>query len=457
MHGSNINQGAQKEQLMRRSFSIRNFMLLLWVLLGSFTLRAQNVGSLQGQVTDPGGAFVIGAKVSATDTSSGVTRTTQTDRSGEYMFAQLAPGTYKLEVLMNGFRGYVASKVSVLVATPTSLDVRLELGSVSQRVIVESAAPALNTQDATVGNAIGEQEVKNLPLLARNVVNLLTLQPGVVFTGQSDTDRLSMGSIATLDAREGSVNGVRGNQTNITVDGVDANDWQNQAAFTSALPVTLDSVQEFRVTTTNANATNGLAGGAQVQLVTKNGSNEYHGNARWYYRTTGTSANTFFNNAITPPIERGKDQRNIGGGSLGGPIKKDRLFFFVDNEERREAVAAGASRIVASDSLRAGVLIYQCANPQTDCPNATTVGGQAVPSGFRGLSSTDLMNLDPAGIGINPAMTTYMGLFPHGNDRTQGLDAGTVDLSGNPVVANFIGFRFNAPVLTFNNIYIARF
>src|SRR6266478_7795625 len=112
--------------------------------------------------------------------------------------------------------------------------------------MVESAAPTLNTEDASVGNAFAEDQVKSLPFLARNVVNLLTLQPGVVFTGQSDTDRLSQGSISTLDPREGSVDGVRGNQTNITVDGVDANDWQNQAAFTSALPVKLDSVQEFR-------------------------------------------------------------------------------------------------------------------------------------------------------------------------------------------------------------------
>jgi hypothetical protein len=439
------------------------FICLLWfvacfVLVG--TARSQNVGSLSGTVSDPSGAAVAGAKVTITDQGSGFSRSVESDKNGEYNFAQLNPGTYKLEVVKDRFRRFIAEKVSVLVATPTQVTVKLELGAMSEQVVVESAAPALNTQDATVGNAIDEQEVKSLPFLARNVVNLLTLQPGVVFTGMSDTDRLSMGSIATLDAREGSVNGMRGNQTNITVDGVDANDWQNQAAFTSALPVTLDSVQEFRVTTTNANATNGLAGGAQVQLVTKNGSNAYHGNARWYYRTTGTSANTFFNNAVSPTIERGKDQRNIGGGSFGGPIKKDRLFFFVDNEERREAVAAGASRIVPSDSLRDGVLIYQCA-VGTDCPTATTVNGltgtHTVPSGFQGLGPSDLKALDPAGLGINTAMVPYMSLFPHGNDPTQGTDAGTVDLSGNPVVANFIGLRFNAPVLTFNNVYIARF
>jgi len=239
--------------------SVKLFCLLWFV--GGFVLvgtaRSQNVGSLSGTVSDPSGAAVAGARVTITDQGSGLTRTVESDKNGEYNFAQLNPGTYRLEVVKDRFRTSITERVSVLVATPTEFHVKLELGAMSEQVVVESAAPALNTQDATVGNAIDEQEVKSLPFLARNVVNLLTLQPGVVFTGMSDTDRLSMGSVETLDPREGVVNGMRGNQSNVTLDGVDSNDWQNQAAFTSALPVTLDSVQEFRVTTTNSNATNG--------------------------------------------------------------------------------------------------------------------------------------------------------------------------------------------------------
>src|SRR6266404_4572959 len=439
---------------MKRLFAIRNLAVLLCTLLAGFALRAQNVGSLQGQVTDPGGAFVIGAKVSATDASTGITRTTQTDSSGEYIFSQLSPGTYKLEVVMNGFRGFVASKVSVVVATTTSLDVRLELGSVSERVMVESAAPTLNTEDASVGNAFAEDQVKSLPFLARNVVNLLTLQPGVVFTGRSDTDRLSMGSIATLDLREGVVNGIRGNQNSVTVDGVDSNDWQNQAAFTSALPVTLDSVQEFRVTTTNANATNGLVGGAQVQLVTKSGSNEFHGNARWYYRTSGATANSFFNKAQDPEIGRPKLQRNIGGGSIGGPIKKDRLFLFLDYETRREASSFSVvPREVPSDTLKAGVLVYECADP-SQCPGGTVTGlnGKTftVPQGTFGLTPAQFQSIDSAGIGVNPAMISYMSQLPSGNAPVQGLD----NLAGQPLAFN--GLIFNAPEATSNNVYTAR-
>jgi len=436
-------------------WSSSKYILLLSLvacLTGVATTRAQNVGSLQGTVADATGAAIAGAKVTLTDVGSGVVHTEESDKTGEYDFPQLSPGSYKVKVIKDGFRTFVAEQVTILVATPTHFDVKLELGGVSQTVVVEgAAAPNLNTEDATVGNVVDEQEVKSLPFLARNVVNLLTLQPGVVFTGITDTDQLSMGSIQTLDPREGVVNGVRGNQSNVTLDGVDSNDWQNQAAFTSALPVTLDSVQEFRVTTSNANATNGLVGGADVQLVTKSGTNDFHGNARWYYRTTGTSANSFFNNQSGIPIA--KLQRNIGGGSLGGPIKKKRAYFFLDNEERRDATAATEIRTVPSDSLRDGVLLYQCSTP-SQCPGGSIQGITAshqFPAGYAALGPSTLQTLDPAGLGVNSAMIQYMSLFPQGNDPYVGLDA-----PGDGTVLNFEGFRFNAPELTYNNTYIAR-
>jgi hypothetical protein len=434
---------------------------LTLVILGFLipSARGQDVGSLQGTVTDPSGAAVSSARVTATDLSSSVSHKTTADKNGSYSFTQLPPGDYKVEIVREGFKTFVQAKVSVLVATPTLLDARLELGAMTQQVIVESAAaPTINTQDATVGNTFNEQQVQDLPILARNIVNLLTLQPGVVFTGMSDTDKLNMGSIATLDTREGVVDGMRGNQTDVTLDGVDSNDWQNQSAFTSALPVTLDSVEEFRVTTTNANATNGLTGGAQVQMVTRSGSDEFHGAAYWYYRTTGASANSWFNNHTG--VERPKLQRNQAGGRLGGPIKKSRAFFFLNNEERRDAVGAVEDRTVPSDSLRDGVLIYQCTTGST-CPGGTVQGintTHTVAPGYFGIPTvpqvgapTSVKQLDPLAIGVNPAMVPYMNLFPHGNDPTTGDDAtGTV-------VANFIGYRFNAPELTSQNIYIARF
>src|SRR5579863_623288 len=450
--------GAEKESFMLRHIrglvGLSIALVVVFLISGSLAL-AQNVGSLRGTVVDPAGATVAGVNVKLIDLANSSERTTSTNEEGAFGFVQLNPGNYRLEISKDGFRTHVEEHVSVLVATPTHVDIRLELGEVSQQVLVEiTATPALNTQDATVGNSIGEREVGSLPFSARNVVNLLTLQPGVVFTGMSDTDKLSQGSIATLDPREGAVDGVRGNQTNVTVDGIDANDWQNQAAFTSALPVTLDSVQEFRVTTTNANATSGVVGGPQVELVTKSGTDQFHGNVRWYYRTSGTSANDFFNNQLGIP--RGKDQRNIPGGSLGGPIWKDRIFFFVDNEERREIVTEALStpRQVPSDALKHGVLVYDCTS-SPGCPSSPTtvtgVDGTAVtvPANAFGLSPAQFQAADPAGIGINPAMITYLSKFPAGNDPAAAFDGGLGNFA-------FNALSFNTPEATVNNIYTAR-
>src|ERR1700730_15502634 len=385
--------------------------LLLLMLAVTGAWAQTGTTAVNGDVTDPQGAAVAGVKVTATLVGTQSGRTVETDASGHYQFQALPPGTYTIRVQLQGFRA-ITQQVELLVATERKLDFKLELGEVNQSIQVTEAAPAINTQDATVGNPFNEKEVKELPFLARNVVNLQTLQPGVVFTGNSDTDRLSQGDTGTLDGREGAVYGVRGNQTNVTLDGVDANDWQNQAAFTSALPVTLDSVQEFRVTTSNANSTDGVASGAQVALVTKSGTDQFHGNVRWYYRTSGATANSFYNNAASPEIGWPKLQRNIGGGSLGGPIKRDRLFFFVDYETRREASSFSVSpRNVPSDALKAGVLVYACADP-TQCPGGTVTGADgvtqvSVAAGNFGLSPAQFQAIDPAGLGVHPAVLQY--------------------------------------------------
>lgn len=389
---------------------------------------AQDTGSLHGTVTDPGGAIIAGAKVEVTEARTGTARAAESDANGSFNFTQMRPGQYSVKISHEGFQTFVREHVTVLVSSPTTVDVQLTLGNVSQTLTVEAAAlPTLNTEDASVGNPFDEKEVKGLPFLARNPVNLLTLQPGVAVTGQSDTDKTFQGATTALDERDGVVNGVRSNQSNVTLDGIDANNWETQSAFTSALPLTLDSLQEFRVTTSNANSTEGQAGGAQVALVTKSGTNNYHGNLRWLYRTSGTSANDFFNAQTgLPPA---KLVRNIGGASLGGPVKRDRLFFFLDYELRKEASGEQVAQGVPSDDLKNGILKY------------VSTTGQTIT-----LNPSDIQALDPAHIGVDPAMLNYLSLFPTGNDISQSTDGGLTNT----------GFRFNAPVQTDNNIYTAR-
>jgi hypothetical protein len=436
---------------MKKRFSTGLVLFLTFGFVFTSSIAwAQNTGSLRGNVTDPSGAAVVNATVSATDNATKAARTAETDVTGSYNFVQLTPGAYTVKVTFLGFNAYLAEQVDVVVGTPTTLNVQLKLGSVNEQVTVTSAvAPVLNTTDATIGNPFNEKEVKDLPFLARNVVNLLTLQPGVIFTGQSDTDLLSMGALndSILDRREGAVNGMRGTQSSISVDGADANDWQNEAAFTSAIPLTLDSVQEFRVTTANDNSTNGGAAGAQVALVTKSGSNEFHGNARWYYRTAGVTANSFFNNATGHP--RPQLQRNIGGGSLGGRLVPDRLFFFLDVEARRDNSEKPAGpRIIASDALRDGVFVYSCVNA-SQCPGGSVqglTGSHIIPAGAFGLTPAQFKQLDPAGLGVNPAQIQYMSVDPHGNDPIVSPDNGL----------SFNGLVFNAPLKTSSNIYTAR-
>jgi len=299
-----------------------------------------------------------------------------------------------------------------------------------------------------LGNAFDEHQVKDLPMEGRNVPDLLSLQAGVAYTGNRPDINTN------VDTRSGAVNGARSDQSNITLDGVDVNDQVNGTAFTSVLPVTLDSVQEFRVTTTNANSDMGRSSGAQVALVTKSGTNKYHGSLYEYHRNTFTSANDYF--VKTAELASGQPNvppkliRNIFGGSVGGPILKDRLFFFANYEGARQREENSVLRIVPSDTLRQGIIQYVCDPTDPNCSASNTqvsVGNSPNPSlsGLvASLTPAQIKTMDPLGLGNNPVMLQYFNSFPHANDLTQGDQL------------NFVGYRFRGPVPTNKNWYIAR-
>lgn len=405
---------------------MNNIAFLTVMLASNLILQAQAPASLQGTVLDATGAAVPNASIEIRNLENNRKSSIVSGDDGGYLFARVEPGRYEVTASKAGFKKFVRESVHVLVGTPLLVDIALEVGSIDERVTVTAEVlDTVNVQDAARGNAMREEEIKRLPFLARNPVNLLTLQPGVVFTGGTDTDLLFLGSATGLDPRDGVVNGIRGNQSNITVDGIDANDWENQSAFTSAIPLTLDSLQEFRVTTASATGVQGVAGGAQVNLVTKQGTNAFHGNMRWFHRNTATAANSFFNNRIglaTPKLIR-----NIGGASVGGPVRSNRVFFFADFERRVDARESSELRVVPRESLRSGVINYRNA-----------AGGIAT------LSPERFRDLDPARIGVNPAMLRYLGRYPAANDATagDGLNTG--------------GYRFNAPVQVDANLYTLR-
>jgi hypothetical protein len=447
--------------LMNFSRLLVVFVALVLILPGtSFVLAQTGTSSLRGVVVDKSRAAVSGATVTIQNPSQGLERETVTSTSGEFEILALPPGTYILAVEKGGFGRYQQDNLQLLVNVPTSVTVTLQVGSLTTRVEVSAQTETINTTDASLGTAFNENQVKQLPLESRNVPDLLSLQAGVVYTGnRPDID-------TNKDTRSGSVNGSRSDQSNVTVDGIPANG-KGSYAFTSVLPVTLDSVQEFRVTTSNWGADEGVSSGAEVALVTKSGTNSFHGSAYEYNRNSYFSANDYFIKKAQlqsdSPNKPSKLNRNIFGGSLGGPIKKDRLFLFMNFEAYRDAEAVSAVRTVPTAALRDGVVQYLCpllsnqALDTTTCPGNTVQGlsgsSFTAPPGYFALSPQKLTQIDtlvpgnPASPGPNPAVLSYMaktyGAFLP-NDQTTG------DL------LNTAGYRFRAPTNTKKNWYIAK-
>jgi hypothetical protein len=436
-----------------------HFLLSLILLLCAGLVHGQTgTTSLRGSVTDKTGGAITGAKVTVRSAALSFERTTTTGDTGQYEFLALQPGTYELVVEMANFQRYLQSNLQLLVNSPATQDIQLQVGSTTETVEVSTQTETLNTTDASLGAAFSERQVKELPLEAGNVPELLSLQAGVAYTGnRQDINK-------DLDTRNGSVNGAHSDQSNITLDGVDVNTDTKGYAFTSVLPITQDSVEQFRVTTSNYNADEGRSSGAQVALVTKGGTNDFHGSVYYSHRNTITSANDYFVKLAElqsgAPNKPPKLLRNNFGASLGGPIKKDRLFFFINYEGHRQSEAQSVVRIVPSATMQDGVIEYNCApvtdaagnviqTPQQVCPASTVQGLNAthnVAAGNYGLGPAQIKAMDPQGIGVSPVIMPYLQSFSkfEGNDNSVGDGL------------NFVGFRFPGPVATTTNWYIAR-
>jgi Carboxypeptidase regulatory-like domain/TonB dependent receptor len=412
-------------------------MFATLAMLASFAA-AQATSQLNGSVTDQSGASVSGAKISLTDTATGLQRTTTSNSDGLYQFLEVPPGKYKLQATGQGFSPYTATNVVLVVKTPSTVNIKFQVAGVEQSVTVEGQAPLINRTDASLGNTVEENQIAQLPIADRNVVQLLSLQPGVAYLG----NELNQDS----DTRSGAVNGMRSDQSNVTLDGIGVNDQNNGYAFTSVLNVPPDSVQEFRVTTANGNADSGYSSGAQVSLVTKSGTNAFHGSAYEYNRNTIFSANDpFLKGSQLGSGEANKAPkllRNLFGATLGGPVMKNRLFFFANYEGRRDAQGSSVLRTVPSATLRAGDLVYLCADP-TQCPGGTVNGVSGVQPGYYALGPTQIKQMDPAGIGISPGVQAVLQQYPAANEN-----------AGDG--SNTLGYRFSSNSDSKFNTFITR-
>jgi len=388
---------------------------------------AQSSSSLQGQITDTSGGAIAEAAVTLKNAENDSQRQVLSDATGHYSFPQVPPGKYVVTVQRPGFSLVTREGVVLQVNTPASLNIQLEVGKTTDVVNVSAEATTINTTDGSVGNAFTEHQIRQLPLETRNVVELLSLQPGVTPTGE--------------------VLGGRRDQNNITLDGVDVNDNQNAgiagskgtsqgsnangtaavAGFNSVLPVPLDSVQEFRVTVAGQGADEGRSSGGQVVLITKSGTNQLHGSAYEYNRNTIFAANDFFSNRAG--IDRQTLNRNQFGASLGGKIITDRIFYFFNYERRIDASSLAQERAVPSQNLKNGILTLPLSDGTVETLNAAQI--QAV---------------DPLHIGLNQGYLNLLKQYPVGNDPAYGADGGY----------NFTGYRFNAPNDLDNRAYVAK-
>jgi hypothetical protein len=403
----------------------------LWLLVGFPILVWSQTGmtSLRGTVTDPSGALLAGAEVTLEQTATGFHATHNTDQSGAYEFPQIPPGRYSITATKAGFGKQVKS-AELLVSQPATINFALSVQAINETIEVSDIAQTINTTDATIGNAVSNSTIQALPMEGRNVTDLLSLQPGVVYLNSRATN-------PDQDSRSGSVSGARSDQSNVTLDGVDDNDQRQGYAFTGVLRSTLDSVEEFRVTTTNSNADSGRSSGAQVTLVTKSGTNKFHGSLYEYNRNNVGHANDWFNKAAEIsaglPNKPGQLIRNTFGGTFGGPIKKDRAFFFLNYEGQKTQENQQQNLTVPTPAFKAGNVQY------------TDGAGNTV-----NLSPADVVSMDPNcttscpwGRGEDPNAVAALNAYPDPNSPGgDGLNTG--------------GFSWSAPDPARLNTYIAK-
>lgn len=298
-----------------------------------------NTASLTGVITDAASAVIRGASVSAVNVATNVSQSTTSNESGRYVFPALLSGTYKLAVELSGFKKIIVESVTIQIGQQARLDFMLEVGAVSELVVVVSGRLTLNTESPITGSVMENRLVQNLPLSSRNWDDLLIQIAGV------QGDRYTEEGGGTAAGRTGGVNvhGIRSLQNNFVLDGVDNNSISTnvQELTTQIVRPSVDSILEFRVSTNPYNAENGRSPGALISVTTKSGTNQFHGTLYEFHRNRVFDANSFFLNRAGR--EKGQHIQNQFGGNFGGPLVRDRAFFFFNYEGTR--IRKGVVRI----------------------------------------------------------------------------------------------------------------
>ncbi len=310
--------------------SVLSCILIATVLLLLLPAFGQSTGGrIIGRVSDSTGAVITGANVSLVNEATGVSRQTKTDQSGDYTFVEVAPGNYRVEYVLQGFKKDIRTNVTLDVNQVVTLNATMQPGATQETVEVTSEAPLVDTTSTQLGAVVDDRSVSQLPLNARDTYQFLQLQPGVTSTVGTG-NQIVYGSDK---AGSVSVNGGRGRANNFSVNGGDAND---QFVNLPTVQPSPDSIQEFRVLTNTFDAEYGRNSGSVVNVITKSGTNAIHGNVYEFFRNTKLNANPYCLAAIdNVTCDKPQLNQNQFGGTFGGPIKKDRTFFFTSYEGRR--------------------------------------------------------------------------------------------------------------------------
>jgi hypothetical protein len=418
---------------MRTSiFSVPWLLLAVLVLISSPMYGQLYTGSIAGTVTDASGAVIPGAHVVATDVNKGFDFPGTTDASGHYLLRSIPPATYNVTVEATNFEKERKDGVVITVNLNATVDFSLKVGAASQTVEVQARGVELQTQDATTGQVVNRTFVNNLPLLGREFTDLAFLAPGIVETNAPGTSGAGNGA-SPINFNS---NGSRNSTADLLIDGATATNFEQNSGLLS-VPYTpsVDSIEEFKVEQANFSAEMGFAGGTIINVVTRSGTNKFHGTVYDFLRNSATDANQWFNPTNTP-IQALK--QNDFGFTIGGPIRKDKTFFFFDYEGRR-STTANSSGGMGVPSL--------CERGEGPCPAGkqglgnfselcTLQGGTFSPGGQCSVPTGQLWdpysgvfsNNPPGGLGAGAVRSAFIPF----NDMSNYMSPGNPNLAGTP-------------------------
>jgi hypothetical protein len=371
------------------SNAIRMSVLLFMILATPMLLCAQTA-KVTGTVVDSSGAVVVGATVTATNQATSIERSTSTTDTGAYTISSLPPSVYSFTFNKTGFKTVKYAEITLTVDQAVTLDAKLEVGSVSSTIEVASTTiEQIDTATATLSNVVEHTQMTELPLILRDPYQLVLLGPGVT---QSD----GLGGI--------SVNGGRERNNNFLLDGADNNDADVPGPLGGLAAENPDATQEFRVLTNNFAPEFGRNNGAIIDVITRSGTNDFHGNLFYFGRWDALGARDYFNHQIDPltglVAAKNPYVRNLYGGSLGGPIKKDKTFFFLNYQGDRFVTTLTNTTTVPTAAFKSGIFTYT--NPATGASQAINV-------------TTPGAGNNATGVGLDPVMQKILSFYPAPN------------------------------------------